>query len=316
MVHVGRTADLSSTGAARVRAWDWTRRASYGFTIVSIASVAAMVAVFAWESLPVWDHEGLAYLTGRRWFYRQHEFGALPMLYGTIVVSVVALMLAAPVGFGAAIFTAEIVPRQWRLPVKGAIELLAGVPSVVYGLLGVLFLRNGVYRALEPFDPVSGDTLLTAGLLLAVMILPTVMTLSDDALRNVPAARRQAARALGLTRAEVIFAVSLPHARRGMLAALILALGRAFGEGIAVFMVVGRQDNQWPASLWSLRPLAQAGQTLTTKLVGSETNIAYGDPLHWGAIVGLGLMLLAATAGATWMAGWLARPRDLHAAPR
>ena len=112
------------------------------------------------------------------------------MIYGTLVVAAVALGLAAPIGIGAAIFTAEYLPRRLRLVVKLTIELLAGVPSVVYGLLGILLLRNWVYDLLEPFDPLSGDTLLTAGLLLAVMILPTVMTLADDALRAVPAAQR------------------------------------------------------------------------------------------------------------------------------
>src|SRR5690606_19663395 len=111
-----------------------------------------------------------------------------------------ALLLAAPLGLGAAVFTAEFLPQRLRLAVKMAIELLAGIPSVVYGLLGVLVLRNHVYDGLHAlgFDPLSGDSLLTAGLLLAVMILPTIMTLADDALRAVPAAQRTAARGLGL----------------------------------------------------------------------------------------------------------------------
>ena len=293
--------------------WCWTRAASFGFTALAVLFLAALVGMFVWQSLPVWRHMGFDYVAGARWFHRQQEFGALAMIYGTVMVSGVALLLAAPVGVGAAVFTAEMLPNRWRLPVKGAVELLAGVPSVIYGLLGILFLREWVYRALAPFDPLSGDTLLTAGILLAVMVLPTMMTLSDDALRGVPAAQRQAARGLGLTRAETILTVSLPQAWRGMVAALLLALGRALGEGIAVFLVAGRQDNQWPESLFSLRPLMEAGQTLTCKLVGSETNIAYGDPLHWAAMVGLGLLLLTMVAGVTWLGARLMRGKEAHA---
>lgn len=221
------------------------------------------------------------------------------MIYGTVVVSGLALALAVLVGLGAAVFTAEYLPPRARLAAKIVIELLAGIPSVVYGLLGILFLRDWVYRLLSPFDPVSGDTLLAAGLLLAVMILPTVMTLSDDALRGVSRLQRDAARGLGLTRAEAVLFVALPQARPGIVAAVLLGLGRALGETIAVFLVVGRQDNQWPASLLSLRPLLNAGQTLTSKLGGSETNIAYGNPLHWAAVVALGLLLLAMVTACT-----------------
>jgi phosphate transport system permease protein len=294
--------------------WSWTRAASLGFTGLTVIFLLGMAGLFAWQSVPVWRHEGLGYLTGKNWFFRQHEFGALPMIYGTFAVSAVALLLAAPIGIGAAVFTSEILPARWRLPVKGAVELLAGVPSVVYGLLGILFLREWVYRGLEKFELLSGDTLLTAGLLLGVMVLPTVMTLADDALRGVPAAQRQAARGLGLTRAEAVVSVVLAQSWRGIFAALLLALGRALGETIAVFLVVGRQDNQWPANLFSPRPLIEAGQTLTSKLGGSETNIAYGDPLHWAAMVGLGLFLLAIVAGVTWLGARLARGKEAHAA--
>ena len=115
---------------------------------------------------------------------------------------------------------------------KITIELLAGIPSVVYGLLGILFLRNWVYRLLTPFDPLSGDTLLTAGLLVGVMILPTVMTLTDDALRGVPALQRQAARGLGLNVTETIVSVVVPQAWPGIAAAVLLAFGRSLGEMI------------------------------------------------------------------------------------
>jgi len=277
---------------------------SVAFSLLAIGFFVALIVVFAVQSVPVWQHAGFGYIAGKRWFFRTHQFGALPMVYGTIMVSAVALILAAPVGIASAIFTAEYLPRKARLAVKVLIELLAGIPSVIYGLLGILLLRDWVYQVFTRFDLSSGDTLLTAGALLAVMILPTVVTLSDDAFRSVPSAQRRAARSLGLTRAETIFAVSIRQGARGLVSALLLGLGRALGETIAVFLVVGRQDNNLPERWLSLRPLLESGQTLTSKLGGSETNIAYGDPLHWGAVVGLGLLLLVIVAATTFAGVW------------
>jgi phosphate transport system permease protein len=284
-----------------------TRAATYAFSALAAVFAVAMLILLLVQSLPVWQHEGIGFLTGTKWFYRQQQFGAAPMILGTVLTSFAALLLAAPVGLGAAVFTSEFLHPRLRLAVKVIIELLAGVPSVVYGLLGVLFLRNWIYDLLTPFDPLNGDTLLTGAVLLAVMILPTVMTLADDALRGVPAAQRQAARALGLTSTEVVLHVSLPQSVRGLVAALLLALGRALGEAIAGVLVVGRQDNQWPAKLLSLQPFTQSGQTITTKLAGAETNIAYGDPLHWGAICGLALVLMLMVAGITLASAALQR---------
>ncbi len=287
-----------------------TRALSWLFSLVALVTMGVVVGLFAWQSLPVWRQEGWGYLTGVKWFFRQHQFGALPMIYGSLAVATVALALAAPIGFGAAIFSAEYLPRRLRLALKVLIELLAGVPSVVYGLLGILFLRGWIYDAFARFDPLSGDTLLTAAVLLAIMVLPTIITLSDDALRAVPSAQRRAARSLGLTRAETILTISLPQAKRGMGAALLLAFGRALGETIAVFLVVGRQDNNLPASLFSLRPLLESGQTLTSKLGSSETNIAFGDPMHWAAIAGLGLILLVMTGVVTMLGTGFGRRSD------
>jgi phosphate transport system permease protein len=297
-----------------VRRWPWIQTASLAATSFAALSFLGMLGLFVVESLPVWGHSGFGYLSGIEWFYRVQRFGALPMIYGTLVVSAIALVLAAPLGLGAAVFIAEILPPRLRIPAKTAIELLAGIPSVVYGLLGVILLRGFMQRALAPFDPLSGDTLATAGVLLAVMILPTIVTLSEDALRSVPASQRQAARALGLLRGETILRVSLPQARAGIIAALLLALGRALGETIAVFLVVGRQDNQWPDRLFSLEPLAAAGQTLTSKLGGSETHIAYGDPLHWAAMLGLALVLLVLVATVTLAGSMLTGNRQVGSA--
>lgn len=280
------------------------------FSGLAILFLAALLFFLIGDSLPIWREKGLSLLFGKVWRFRRETFGALPMIYGTVVVSAIAILCGAPIGIGAAVFLREVAPRRLRAAGKAAFELLAGVPSVVFGLLGVLYLRGWVFRASAPFDPLSGDTLLTAGLLLAVMILPTVITLTDDALASVPAAARESARALGLTRAQTVVSVVFPRASRGVGAAILLALGRAIGETIAVFLVVGRADNRLPTSVFSLSPVFEAGQTLTSKLGGAEVNIAYGDPLHWGALVGLGLLLLLLTVTITLVADALLTARS------
>lgn len=284
---------------------NFTQISAWFFSALALVAVIGGLILLILDSIPALKHEGLGFVTGTRWFFRQEEFGTAPMIYGSLVVALIAILLAAPIGISAAVFGVEFLPPKWRLALKVTIELLAGIPSVVYGLLGVLLLRNWIYDLFSPFDLLSGDTLLTAGVLLGVMILPTVMTLSDDALRSVPAKQRLAARGLGLNSSETALYVSLPQAAPGLLAAVLLGIGRALGETIAVFLVVGRQDNQWPSSILAGKPWLESGQTITSKLGGSETNIAYGQPLHWGAITGLGLLLLGIVVAVTFLGLWL-----------
>src|SRR5690606_30496696 len=141
---------------------------------------------------------------------------------------------------------------------------------------------------------VSGDSLLSAGILLGIMVLPTIMTFADDALRSVPKSFREAAMGLGLAPIQVIVHVVLPKAKQGVVAACLLGLGRAIGETIAIYMVVGRSDMPFDFESLSLHSLVTSGQTITTKLGGSELSIAYGDPRHWSAMMALGLCLWGA----------------------
>jgi phosphate transport system permease protein len=304
---------IERDGKGSRRAPDLLRLSAFGFSGLAIAAFVGLVGVFAFEAWPFFQAQGASGLFGVHWSFRSERFGALPMIYGSLAVSGVAVAFAAPIGLGAAVFLSEVLPRRARIAAKVGVELLAGIPSVVYGLLGVLLLRDAVARLLRPFDPISGDTLATGGLLLAVMILPTVVSLGDDALAAVPRSRRIAARALGLGRTETILRAVVPAALPGLGSALLLGLGRALGETIAVFLVIGRQDNQWPERLFAVEPLARAGQTITSKLGGSETFLAYGDPTHWGALLALGLLLLAVVAVLSFAGSWVALRKVPHA---
>jgi len=275
---------------ARLR---WVPVAAGVAAAAAAATLAALVAflVTGARSGPVdWGH----LLTSSTWDPARRQFGATAMLWGTAAAAVVALALAAPLGWGAAVAIVELAPPRWRGALRGGAELLAVVPSIVYGLIGIAYVRPFVSRlAGVP----GGDSLLAAGLVLAVMVLPTVVAVSADALAAVPAAHREAAAACGLTRSEVIRTAVLPSARRGMGAAALLALARALGETIAVFLVVGRADGRFPSSVSDVADrLVHPGQTLTTKLNGPESVLAGTSGAHWAALCGLGLLLLLGVA--------------------
>jgi len=256
-------------------------------------ALAALVAflVIGVRSGPV---DWAALLTSSVWDPARQHFGASAMLWGTVAVAVVALALAAPLGWAAAIAIVELAPRRWKGVLRGGAELLAVVPSIVYGLIGIAYLRPFVANlAGVP----GGDSLLAAGLVLAVMVLPTIVAVSADALEAVPAGHREAAAACGLTRSEVIRSAVLPSARRGMGAAALLALARALGETIAVFLLVGRADGRFPSSVGDVaQRLVRPGQTLTTKLNGPESVLAGTSGAHWAALCAIGLVLLAGVA--------------------
>lgn len=274
---------------------DATTMACVATAVLFLALLGFALVVWAMEAWPAIRSHGREFFTQGEWFHRHQRFGALAMIYGSAVISVIALLLATPIAFATAIFISEWMPQSLRPWAKASVEFLAAIPSVIYGLLGIQFLRIWMADWLASFDPLSGDMLLTAAVLLAVMILPTITTFAEDSLRAVPAAQRLAARGLALNRTQTIHRIVLPQAWPGMIGAALLGLGRGLGETIAVFLVIGRLDNRMPESLIDLAPLIEPGQTLTSKLGGPETHIAMGDPLHWGAILTLGFILLILT---------------------
>jgi phosphate transport system permease protein len=234
-------------------------------------------------------------VTGAVWDPSRDRFGAAAMVFGSVSVSAIALAIAVPIGWGAAYAISEL-SGPARPVLRAATELLAAVPSVVYGLLGVTLVR-GLVSSL--FDVPGGDSLLAAGILLAIMILPTIVAVSVDALSTVPATMREAAAALGLTRMQVIASVLRPVARPGMRAAVLLGLARALGETIAIFLVVGRADGRMPSPDTLLGALVEPGQTLTSKLGGPEPLLAGSTGPHWAALCALALVLLALVGLAT-----------------
>jgi phosphate transport system permease protein len=276
---------------SRPPALRWVPAAAGAAAVTAGLALAAVVAflVAGVGSGPVdWGQ----LLSSSVWDPASGRFGATAMVWGTAAVAVVALALAAPVGWAAAVAIVELAPARWRRALRAGSELLAVVPSIVYGLVGIAYVRPFVS---DVAGVPGGDSLLAAGLVLAMMILPTIVAVSADALSEVPAAWRETAAACGLTRTEVIRRAVLPSARRGMGAAALLALARALGETIAVFLVVGRADGRFPSSVADVAErLVRPGQTLTTKLNGPESVLAGTSGDHWAALCALGLLLLAA----------------------
>ena len=225
------------------------------------------------------------------WDFQSELFSALSMIYGTISVSFIALVFSVPVGIFSAVLLSEYTGRKLRVVGKLIIETIASVPSVVYGLIGVIYVVPFMNSLLFPIDG-YGDSLLTGGIILSFMILPTIVSLTDDALRCVSKDLRMNALALGISREKTISHIVLPSALPGIYGATFLALGRALGETIAVFLVIGRSDQLFHGGFEGfLTSLIRPGQTLTTKLGGPELPIAAADPLHWSHLISLVIIL-------------------------
>jgi phosphate transport system permease protein len=246
-------------------------------------------------SFPVIE-SGFSFIIGSRWSGDVgNSFGVLPMIYGSVMTSAIALIIGVPISLGVAVFLSELSPSVLKSPVSFVVEMLAAVPSVVYGLWGLFvlapILRDSVYPALQTYlgflpifqGSVSGISILTAGIVLAIMIIPIVSSISRDALLAVPDSQREAAYALGATRSEAIRMSVLSYAKSGIFASIFLGLGRAFGETIAVTMVVGNTP-RISSSLFS------PGYTLAS-LIANEFSEAL-SPVHVSALIEAGLVLL------------------------
>lgn len=208
------------------------------------------------------ERYGAGFIAGRTWDPVAEEFGALPLIIGTLTTSALALLLAVPLSLGVAIYLTEFAPVAIRRPVSFLIELLAAIPSVVYGLWGIFFLipflRGTVFPFLQqalgflPFfqGVIYGQSVLAASIILGIMVMPYIMSVSREVLQTVPASQREAALALGATRWEAAWTAVVPYARTGIIGAVILGLGRALGETMAVTMLIGNR-HELSASLFA-----------------------------------------------------------------
>jgi phosphate transport system permease protein len=251
------------------------------------ALTALMLVLLIQRSLPSMEHFGWRFLIDSTWKPKENELGALPFIYGTVLTSLVAMALAVPLGVGAAAYLSEVASGTLRRVASFLIELLAAIPSVVYGFWGLFFLVP-IFQKLLPglgIHNITGKGCFTAGVLLAIMIVPYITAITFDVCRAVPTAQRQAALALGATRWQLIWKVVLPYARSGIIGASFLALGRALGETMAVAMVIGNV-----ADIGSLFGLGYSiPAVIATELQNPE------NELHKSALVQLGLVLFLVT---------------------
>ncbi|HEY4862554.1 MAG TPA: phosphate ABC transporter permease subunit PstC [Xanthobacteraceae bacterium] len=271
----------------------------------AITVLAILFGVFVSLTLGAWPAFrtfGFDFLTAQTWNPVTEKFGALAPVYGTILTSLIAMLIAVPVGIGIAIFLTELCPQLLRQPIGIAIELLAGIPSIIYGIWGLFvfapFLQQHVQPALIGFfgdvpllnqffaGPPYGIGMFTAGLILAIMVIPFISSIARDVFETTPAVLKESAYALGCTKWEVISSVVVPYGRSGVLGGVMLGLGRALGETMAVTFVIG---NAHRISASILAP----GTTISATIANEFTE-AVGD-LYTASLIALGFILFVIT---------------------
>jgi len=265
----------------------------------SILLLAVLLVYQLWAGSAGARHKfGWGFLTSSKWNPVTQEFGALPFLYGTVVTSFLALLISTPLGLGAAIFLAELAPARLSSALTFLIELLAAIPSVIYGVLAIFTLVPLMRTTIEPFlkgyfgylplfkGVVFGLDYLTASLVLSVMTIPFVISVSRESLLAVPREQREAALALGATRWESTWQVVVPYAKLGILGSVFLSLARALGETMAVTMVIGNDPSIHPS-------LLAPGYTIAA-IIANEFTEATGA-VYTGSLVELGLVLFCLT---------------------
>jgi len=268
----------------------------FAFSILII--LAVMLVEMASESLPSIRKFGWRFITSSDWDAVQGVFGALPYLYGSVVSSVIALLLATPLSIGAAIFITEICPKRWGSLIAPLVELLAAIPSVIYGLWGVLVMAPWLQTSVEPFltehfgflpffqGAPYGVSMLAAIFILMIMVVPIITSITREVLLAVPLSQKEAAIALGATQWETIKIAILPYGKSGILGAAILGLGRAVGETMAVTMVIG---NAPKISLSLLSPAYTMPSVIANEFAEASSK------LHGSALMEVGLILLVVT---------------------
>ncbi len=264
---------------------------------VAVAGVALIFVFVGYRGWPIFSEVGVGpFLFGREWLSSEQLFGILPLLLGSLVVTAGALVLGTPLAVGAAVFLSEIASPRARSIIRPAVELLAGVPSVVYGFFGLLILRPVV----ADLTGGLGFGPLTAWIILAIMIVPTIATLTEDALRSVPNGIREASYAMGATTWQTIWRVLLPAAKIGIIDAIILGMGRAIGETMAVLMVVGNAPVFFNG-------VGKPMSTLTSQIV---MDMPYASGLHRTALFGMAIILFLVSMALVGLVRFSSRLRE------
>jgi phosphate transport system permease protein len=290
---------LGATGSSEVNLGDRIFRATTAlFAVGALITLGAIALTLLKAAFPAIQKFGLGFIGAKNWDPVHEDFGALPMIFGTVVSAVLALAIATPIALGVSIFLAEMAPDWLRRPIGFMVELLAAIPSVVYGLWGIFVLAPFLRTTVEPWlgahfgwipifaGPARGFGMLASGLILAIMILPTIASVSRDVMRAVPSNLREGALALGATRWETVRMAVLPSASSGIVGAIVLGLGRALGETMAVTMVIGNRA-EISASLFA------PGYTMAS-VIANEYNEATND-LHLAALAEIGLLIFVVT---------------------
>ncbi|MEK6706532.1 MAG: phosphate ABC transporter permease subunit PstC [Bdellovibrionota bacterium] len=262
---------------------------------IGLAVLLGLVGIFLFRAaLPAIHTQGLRFVTSSVWDPVQDVYGAMPVIYGTVVSSFLAIVIATPLSIGVALFLTEIAPRSIGRVVGFLVEMLAAIPSVVYGLWGIFVLAPWLRRVVEPAlgktlgflpffqGPPYGVGMLAAGIILAIMITPTISSISRELFNSIPHIQREGAIAIGATRWEMMRLTVLTSSKRGIIGATILGLGRALGETMAVTMVIGNR-HEVSASLFA------PGATMAS-IIANEYAEATSD-MHLSALLGVGLAL-------------------------
>jgi phosphate transport system permease protein len=250
-----------------------SRRAVFILGLASFVILVVIAAFILRESLPALRDVGLfKVLFGTEWYPRYEKFGILTMVVGSVLVTALSLAIAMPLALGTAVLLAEVAPPRVRAIVRPAVELLVGIPSVVYGLVGMVALTPVIA---EISSRGSGSSVLAAAIVLAVMVLPTITSITEDSIRALPRTYKEGALALGATHWQTVWRVLIPGARRGIMAGAILGTGRAIGETMAMVMVIGNAPI-FPTSLFSpARTLTGNIAVEISAAVGTHQSVLY-----------------------------------------
>jgi phosphate transport system permease protein len=295
----GRPPAVAGTARARSAAGDHVfNGVTTAFAVLVLLSVFGILAVLLQGSGPALRAFGFRFLTHKEWNPVAHVFGALAPLYGTVVTSCIALLVGVPVSFGIALVITELAPRWLKRPIGIAIELLAAIPSIIYGMWGLFVFAPAFSTHVQPWltehvgrvpglgalfqGPPMGIGMLTAGLILAIMVIPFMAAVMRDVFETVPASLRESAYAVGATTWEVVWRVVLPYTRVGVIGGIMLGLGRALGETMAVTFVIGNA-HEISASLF------MPGNTISSTLANEFTEAV--DPLYTSSLLELALVL-------------------------